>query len=205
MENGITEINKEGISRSQGTANLLSYFIWLFTGIISVMLIIAYFIFQKKIRNPILQLADSMHTPDTANSTLPRAEGNVDEINRLIDAYIEMRHQVDNRQRRLQSILDNAAESIITIDNTGFIESFNKAASHLFQYQAEEVIGRQFEILFAEKTPLAELYVPGKSERIDATDEPANNEWELLGQRKDGSQFQLSLKFSEMLIADLTV
>ena len=206
MESGIAEINKNGISRSQGTANLLSYFIWLFTGIISVMLAIAYIIFQKNIRKPILQLADSMHAPDADNHQLPRAEGNVDEINRLIDAYIEMRHQVDNRQRRLQSILDNAAESIITIDNTGCIESFNIAASHLFQYQANEVIGHQFEILFADKTPLAELHAPGQSPtKVDAPSEPGSNEWELLGQRKDGSQFQLSLKFSEMLIADQTV
>ena len=205
MEKGIAEINAIGIAKSQGTANLLSYFIWVFTGVISVMLFIAYIFFQKKIRQPVLQLADSMHLPDAADQKLPRAKGNVEEINRLIDAYTEMRHQVDNRQRRLQSILDNAAESIITIDSKGRIESFNKAASYLFQYQAEEVIGQQFEILFAGDTSLAQMYASYNLTKVNESGEHAGNEWELLGQRKDGSQFYLSLKFSEMQIADQTV
>jgi len=203
MENAIAGINKVGISKSQGTAKLLSHFIWLFTGIISFMLLIAYYIFQRKIRKPVMQLADSMQLTDTYEQLLPNAEGNLEEINRLIDAYSDMRFQLDNRQRRLQSILDNAAESIITIDSDGCIENFNKAAARLFQYQPDDVISHQFAMLFPDnKLPVeihtAENLVP------DETGEH-NNAWEVIGQRKDGSQFFLSLKFSEMQIAGKTL
>lgn len=205
METGIADINKIGISKSQSTANLLSYFIWLFTGIISVMLLVAYNIFQKKIRKPVLQLADSMHVVDGSVYTPPSAEGNVHEINRLIDAYTEMRLQVDNRQRRLQSILDNAAEGIITIDNNGCIETFNKAASLLFGYQQVEVFGKQFSCLFPRDTPLLDIKNIPNAVAKYADGETPGKEWELIGQRKDGGHFYLSLKFSEMQIAGQTL
>lgn len=205
QESGIADINKMGISKSQGTANLLSYFIWLFTGIISVMLFVAYNIFQKKIRKPILQLSDSMHFVDGSIHTLPSAKDNVLEVNRLIDAYTEMRLQVDNRQRRLQSILDNAAEGIITIDKNGGIESFNKAASSLFGYEPAEIIGRQFSSLFPGDTPPVNWHEIHQQANKHGEAEIYGKEWELVGQRKDGSSFHLSLKFSEMQIGGQTL
>jgi diguanylate cyclase (GGDEF)-like protein/PAS domain S-box-containing protein len=205
MENGIADINKHGIARSQKTANLLSYFIWVFTGVVCLMFVVAYNIFQKKIRRPVLQLADNMYVADVIAEELPLAQGNVAEIDKLIGAYTEMRQLLDNRQRRLQSILDNAAESIITIDGQGRIESFNKAASQLFGYKPEEVVGTQFSGL-----------LPGQHQAFDSEiirallmrsygNQSVNTEWDLLGQRKDGSQFYLSLKFSEMQIAGQTL
>lgn len=205
MENDIAGINKAGMSKSQGTANLLSHFVWLFTGIISLMLLIAYNIFQKKIRKPVMQLAESMQTTETTEQKLPSAEGNLEEINRLIDAYSDMRYQVDNRQRRLQSILDNAAESIITIDSNGYMENFNKAASQLFQYQPEEVIGKQFSMLFPDNKSPAVLHTADNLVQTSVMDESPNNDWEVIGQRRDGSQFYLLLKFSEMQIAGQTL
>lgn len=205
MVKAIAEVNKIGISKSQSTAKLLSHFIWLYTGVISFMLLIAYNIFQQKIRRPIMQLADSMQSSDTDEQKLPLAEGNLEEINRLIDAYSDMRYQVDNRQRRLQSILDNAAESIITIDSNGCMENFNKAASRLFQYHPNEVIGKQFAMLFPGNVSPAELHTAENLVPDDTSSDPFNNAWEVIGQRKDGSQFYLSLKFSEMRIASQTL
>jgi diguanylate cyclase (GGDEF)-like protein/PAS domain S-box-containing protein len=204
MENAIAEINKLGISKSQGTAKMLSEFIWLFTGIVSMMMLIGYYFFQNKIRRPVLQLADCMQIADVCAHTLPHAEGRLDEISRLINAYSEMRNQVDNRQRRLQSILDNAAEGIITIDNNGVIENFNKAASHLFQYQPEEIIGKPFASLFPDNALPDELRGDGLDPG-STHEKTVNNEWEVLGQRKDGSEFYLSLKFSEMQIAGVVL
>ena len=205
MVNAIANINKVGISKSQDTAKLLSHFIWLFTGIISLMMLIAYGIFQRKIRLPVMQLADSMQTSDAMTQKLPRAEGNLEEINRLIDAYSDMRYQVDNRQRRLQSILDNAAESIITIDSNGCMENFNKAASRLFLYQPDEVMGKQFSMLFPDNTSPAELHNTENLIQDDNSNESSNHAWEVIGQRKDGTRFYLSLKFSEMRIGGQTL
>lgn len=195
MERGIAETNKAGLSKSQNTARLLSWFIWLFTSTISLMLFIAYYIFQRKIRMPVIQLAESMQTGPAIDQKLPCAEGNLEEINRLIGSYSEMRQQVHHRQLRLQSILDNAAEGIITIDDEYFIENFNKAASRLFQYDTTEAIGRNFSVLFPDKALPTQVTIS----------EPDNNMFETVGQKKDGSQFYMSIKLSEMKIGDQTL
>ncbi|MEJ2440953.1 MAG: EAL domain-containing protein [Gammaproteobacteria bacterium] len=201
METGIADINRAGIAKSQATANLLSRFIWLFTSLVTAMLIVAYLVFQKKIRKPLLQLTDSMQSSAVNSPLLHHANANLKEINKLLCAYNEMRQQLDNRQRRLQSILDNAAESIIIIDNNGLIEDFNKAASSLFQYHPHEVQGMPFSRLFPDDivSPLDLGFTENSNSYINLTKNSSNG-WELTGQRKDQSQFHMLLKFTEMRI-----
>lgn len=43
---------------------------------------------------------------------------------------------------RHQGILDTAVDAIITIDQRGCLESFNRAAERIFGYRAAEVVGR---------------------------------------------------------------
>ena len=52
-----------------------------------------------------------------------------------------------NITSRLQAIIDTSIEGIITIDNAGFIQSFNHAAEKIFAYKVDEVIGKNISIL----------------------------------------------------------
>ena len=74
------------------------------------------------------------------------------------NAYIgAVSDQVSSRQRaeeelrdneeHLRSIVDTAVDAIITIDDNGTITSFNTAASTLFYYEEEDVIGQNVSIL----------------------------------------------------------
>ena len=201
LEQSITETNNIGIAKSQNTANALSLFISAFTSIVIVMLLAAYWVFQRKIRHPILQLANSMQSHQHKNMLIKHPEKNIEEINRLIVAYNEMHNQVFNRQRRLESILDNAAEGIVTIDENGYIESFNSAAQDLFGYKQNDIIGKGFEVLFAQnRYDSSELDAISKA--VTNKLSPDNNEYETQGRRSDGSEFFMSIKFSEMFIAE---
>ncbi|MFQ5443799.1 MAG: PAS domain S-box protein, partial [Nitrospinales bacterium] len=104
------------------------------------------------------------------------------------------RRESDERTR---SIIANATDGIITIDSKGIVESFNPAAESLFQYRAEEVIGKNVNMLMPEPyhsqhdSYLENYLRTGMATVIGA-------EREVLGKRKDGTTFPMELSVSEM-------
>jgi diguanylate cyclase (GGDEF)-like protein/PAS domain S-box-containing protein len=112
---------------------------------------------------------------------------------------VHLRNQVNYRQKRLEAILENAGEAIVTIDEKGLIETFNDAAEQLFEYQAQEVIGRNISMLMPmpyskEHDGYLEKYIKGGKSNI------IGKKREEKAMRKDGSIFPISLKVSEMKI-----
>lgn len=61
---------------------------------------------------------------------------------------------------RLKTTLETAVDGIITTDNVGIIETFNKAAEVIFGWQADEVIGKDISILIPQddqNSPIEEI------------------------------------------------
>ena len=102
---------------------------------------------------------------------------------------------------RLQAIIDTAIDGIITINTDGIVESINKSAASLFQYQPDEVIGKNIHHLMPE---------PYRSEhdhyldRYHKTREPRiiGIGREVQGKKKDGSIFPFRLAVSEVVLND---
>jgi two-component system CheB/CheR fusion protein len=75
--------------------------------------------------------------------------------------------------------------SIFTVDNDSKINSWSSGSTQLFQYNVEEIMGKDFDIIFTEddkkngipKTEIAKALKDGKA---------ADNRWHI---RKDGSKF----------------
>jgi two-component system sensor kinase FixL len=97
----------------------------------------------------------------------------------------------------LKAIIENAIDGILTIDGRGLVESINPAACKLFQYAPEEVIGRNVSMLMPQ---------PYKSQhdsyihRYQQTGVPhiVGIGREVIGLRKDGSQFPFRLAVSDV-------
>ena len=101
----------------------------------------------------------------------------------------------------LQSIFDNSADALITIDETGRIEAYNRACERIFGYSAEEALGRNVSMLMhedvaSEHDAYLARYLHSSSDRPDRIG------LEVDGRRKDGSSVPLEITVSEICVGD---
>lgn len=108
----------------------------------------------------------------------------------------ENENELRESEARLMAILDTAVDGIITIDEHGIITLFNQAASRIFGYSEEEIIGKNIGMLMPEPyrsehdNYLHNYTVTGKKKII-------GRGREMTGLRKDGKTFPLYLAVSE--------
>jgi hypothetical protein len=100
-------------------------------------------------------------------------------------------------EESLRAVLDTAAEAIVTIDRSGTIQSFNRAAEEIFGYSAEEVIGTSVGKLMP--SPYRETHA-SYIERYLETGEPRiiGTGREVVAVREDGSKFPAELSVSRV-------
>ncbi len=105
------------------------------------------------------------------------------------------------REAYLRAVVDTAVEGIISIDEQGVIQSFNRAAERIFGYSAEEVTGMNVQVLMP--SPHREKHddyirnylTTGRKKIIGIGRE-------VMGLRKDGSLLPLDLSVSEFRYAN---
>lgn len=102
---------------------------------------------------------------------------------------------------RLQAIVNEAVDGLITIDERGQIEDYNPACERIFGYTADEAIGQNVRTLMT--TADSERH-DGYLEKYLATGEARiiGIGREVLGRRKDGSTVPLDLSISEIRLGD---
>ena len=108
---------------------------------------------------------------------------------------------VRDGEERLRAILETAVEGIITINERGIIESFNRASENIFGYTAAEVIGENVNVLMA--TPHREQH-DGYLENYKQTGHAKiiGIGRETFARKKDGTLFPMDLSVSEVKLSD---
>ncbi len=96
-----------------------------------------------------------------------------------------------------EAVLDTAVDAVITIDENGAIETFNRAAQQMLGYALDEVKGKNLSMLMPESYGSAhDRYVAqylrtGQSQIIGTGRE-------IVAKRKDGTQFPIYLSVNEV-------
>jgi PAS domain S-box-containing protein len=125
-------------------------------------------------------------------ATLTRQRQELREANRKLAEQFEALQRAEVFHR---TVLETAADAILSFDASGAIESANRATERLFGWSAEELVGRSYEVLM----PSADL-VPASAPRRDprrSASRILGRAREVVGVRKDGSQVPLHVSVGE--------
>ena len=124
--------------------------------------------------------------------SLARLTGNLLQMHSLAlrstHAYAEIERQLATQSQ----ILDQINESVLTMDSTGYITSWNRGAERLFGYTELEAVGRN--ILF--------LYVDEDTSFRDAFMEQGGQIMEVRRRKKSGEVFWASMSLAPLKNAD---
>ena len=137
--------------------------------------------------------ARAVRNPDTGDLEIQCVTRDISERKQVEDALRES-------EERTRSIVNHVVDGIITIDATGTIRSVNPAVERLFGYGADELIGRNVNILMPEPYHgehdgyLANYLRTGQPKVIGLVRE-------VEGRRKDGTTFPLELSVGEFSLA----
>ena len=162
---------------------------------------------KERLRTPMVLLRADGTTLDVELAALPYEEHEDDGAGAEDNAYIIMARDVTERNRALKAqatreehlrkIMDTVADGIITIDETGTIETLNPTAEEIFGYKPGELVGSNVKVLMNEDDAanhdhyLARYTNTGVRHIIGAARE-------VIGRRKNGSLIPIELAVSEM-------
>jgi diguanylate cyclase (GGDEF)-like protein/PAS domain S-box-containing protein len=177
-------------------ADNLSKFLWLVFFIFIVMIAAFSILIEYTVRRPLARVAQALKAEARGDEQVSVPKTQTQETQDLIEAFDLMRRQVHSRQQRLETILGNAAEGIVTFDARGVIESFNSAAVRLFGYPEAEAMGADIGMLVPPANP-DDLHAPYLERFMrDDIQRFIEHEGEVAGRHKDGARFPMAVKVS---------
>ena len=112
--------------------------------------------------------------------------------------YQERLRNFEREARDLRALLDSAADGVVTLDELGRVLAMSRGAEALFGYDAKEVAGESFLILFA---PQSQSEAAARFERVRREEPPARGGEELSGRDRRGQTLALVLTLARFASA----
>lgn len=120
-------------------------------------------------------------------------------ISRDITRRDEFQKILRDSETRLRTIVETAVDAIIVCDDHGIIETFNPAAQQIFDYSAEEAVGKSIHIIIPEwfREEHDQKIRHFRESNRDSLD---TRQMETQGSRKDGTLMPIELSISVMRV-----
>jgi PAS domain S-box-containing protein len=118
----------------------------------------------------------------------------------LIRHSMRQREALHDSAARINTIVNNVVDGIVTVDADGMIESINHSAERMFGYGASEVMGREFVVLIEECCRNSYLDQLRGVSGDHVTHSFLTDECEGLGLRQDGSTFPIELAINQVTV-----
>ena len=113
-----------------------------------------------------------------------------------LESIVEERtSKLKTSMQRTRSIIDNASDGIIVINNLGIIQDFSPAAEQMFGYSQAEMIGQAVSELMEQSFHLDQQ--PASNQQNSTS---PHTIIEQIGIRKDGSKFNIGISVSDVII-----
>ncbi len=199
VEMRVKILAEQNVNMLMKVSGSLSNIILLLMGFVGLAILLGYLIIEYFIRRPIIEVTKAIDAEGRGDSyPLMLSHYAIQETDVLVDAFKRMQNQVHSRQTRLESILNNAGEGIITIDSFGMIETFNTAAQQLFGFTAKEVLGKPSVDIIR----LVESRAYGDFLEFCKSPYARNhiNDAVISTMHKDGTEFSMSITVSEIWV-----
>lgn len=121
------------------------------------------------------------------------------EMKQEVEKKVAAQSELLAETEKVNKIIDNVLEGVVTIDAAGFIQTFNQAAEKIFGYRQVEVLGQNVKMLMPgsdarEHNSHLDKYVATKKTKIIGLGR------EVFGRRKGGEIFSLEIAVSEVMV-----
>jgi len=155
---------------------------------------------KLRYEEPQMQVDGSVLWLQTSKIPLEDESGHVIGVLGVYEDITERKEAEKNllySEKRLRSIVDNMVDALITIDEHGLIQSYNRAAELMFDYSEEEVVNQNISMLMPEPYHgehdgyLARYIQSGEMDVMGTLRE-------AVAKRKSGEVFPVELAISEI-------
>lgn len=178
--------------------------------IVSIILTVAFwYLLMSVAGHPLRQLArhiDNLSVGEYANLGRERSKAlTIREYETVRQSFNDYQIQLFKSETalkfsesRLQAVLYNIPDGIITFDELGIIDSVNTAFEKIFHYNKKDILGEKVDLLFDDISRQAYYHLIEKLVQKNNLDITGTSAIELTGKRKDGETFDLEIVIREV-------
>ena len=150
------------------------------------------------IRERDVKITEHMESLERARSELEmRVDERTSELRKATAAAQTAAASLLESDTRMRGIIEYAADAIVTLNVDGCIEVYNPAATEVFGYAPEEMLGKPFQTLLPQGYRLDLAKVVVEFEQGD-TFVPIGSSGEIHGRRRDGGTFPMEFALSQV-------